>query len=155
MNSLNLRLSQKPTVLAAPAEWLTFEHFTKIHSLNISVAFAYFCLGCSTGLGSSGRDDLLGARWSASLQGRGERLGDSSRLYVGGSRWDDVLCLMQPCGPVDLPAVGSLVAGLTWDVGGLCPWAGILSWRIFPGTFGRSHPRPRPVLLPEWRQMHQ
>lgn len=62
---------------------------------------------------------------------------------------------MQPYRPVDLPTVGSLVAGLTVGMGSLCPRAGILSWWISSCTFGWSHPCPWPVFLPGEREMHQ
>lgn len=68
---------------------------------------------------------------------------------------DGVLAPVErPCGSLGLAAVGSLVAGLTWDLGGLCPWAGILSWGVSPRTFGRSRPRPGPVLMPGGQRLH-
>lgn len=119
---------------------------------------AYLSLGRSADLSPLGWDALLeagGARCAAGLQGGGDGLGDGSRLYVGAGRWDDVLPLMRPYGPLGVPAVGGLVAGLTWDFCGLRPRTGVLSWRVSPRTLGRSRPRPRPVLVPGGRQMHQ
>lgn len=120
---------------------------------------AYLSLGRSTEIGPLGRDALLeagGARRAAGLQGGGgDGLGDGSGLYVGAGRRDDVLPLIWPYGPLGVPAVGGLVAGLTRDLGGLRPRAGVLSRRVSPRTFGRSRPRPRPVLVPAGRQMHQ
>lgn len=63
--------------------------------------------------------------------------------------------MLRLMGPVGLPTVGGLVAGLTRDVGDPCPRAGILSGGVFSCTFGRSRPRPRLVLLPEGRETHQ
>lgn len=82
-------------------------------------------------------------------------LSDGGRLDDGGSRWGDELSLVAAHGPADLSAVGCLVAGLTWDMGGLCPWAGVLSGWISPCTSGWFHPCPWPVLLPEGSKMHQ
>lgn len=111
----------------------------------------FLSFDCPTELGPLRQDALLEAGWtlrSVGLKGSGGRLGDGGRLDVGGSGWDHMLSLMQTHGPADLPPVGSLVAGFTWDVSGFCPRAGVLSWGVFPRTFGRSHPCPRPVLLP-------
>lgn len=129
-----------------------------LDAANDVASCAYLSLGCSTVLGPLGQGALLeagGAQRSAGLQGSGDGLGDGSGLYIGAGGRDDVLRLMQPCGPLGLPTVGSLVAGLTWDLGGLCPWAGVLSWGVSPRTFGRPHPRPWPVLLPGGSHMHQ
>lgn len=116
----------------------------------------YLAPGGPTVLCPLRQDALLeaGGR-AADLRGSGGVLGGRGRLCVGGSGWGDVLHLMQARGPADLPAVGSLVAGLRWDVGGLGPRAGVLGWRGFPHTFGWFHPRPRPVLFPGGRKMHQ
>lgn len=65
---------------------------------------------------------------------------------VAGGR-DEVLPLVGRRGSLGLAAVGGLVAGLTWRPVGLCPRAAILTWGVSPRAFGRSHPRPRPVLL--------
>lgn len=122
---------------------------------------AHLSLACSSELGPLRQHALLeagGAVCAASLQGSGAGLGDGGRLYVGASRGDHVLpMMMQPCGPVHLATVGSLVAGLRVgvDVGSLCPRAGILSHMISFCTFSWSHPRPWSVLLPGGRETHQ
>lgn len=68
----------------------------------------------------------------------GSVLGGRMRLC----RWETGL----PHRPAALPAVGSLVAGLSW--GGLHPWAIVLSGGISLCTFGWFYPRPWSVLLP-------
>lgn len=119
---------------------------------------AYLSLGCSTVLGGLRQDALLeagGAEGAAGSRGSQVVLSDGRRLDVGGSRWGDELSLLPAHGPADLPAVGGLIAGLTWDVGGLRPWAGILSCGISPRTPGWLHPSPWPVLLPGERETDQ
>lgn len=113
---------------------------------------ACLSLGCSTVLGDLRQDALLGA--GGAQGGPGSR-GSQALLSDGGGGRGDQFSLGSAHSPADFPAVGGLIAGLTRDVGGLRPWAGVLSREGSLCTSGWFSPCPWPVLLPGDREMHQ
>lgn len=136
--------SQRPLFKKKTNSWLTF---SCIAGLRVTREITHLSSGASAPAA------LLGAGGAQrSLQGLG---GDRLDVVAGRPDGTGLPAVERPCGSsLGLAAVGSLVAGLTWGLAGLCPRAGILSRGVSPRASGWSHPCPGPVLLPGGQRLH-